>query len=268
MTDTGCLDATALEAVMTAFHRDGFVVVRDVVDAPTVAALREIADHWLDGDHSAREVTDVYGTPVLRNTQSLNPLFCEFLVREPFLQLTEAILGPGFGFCGQNVIRSDGGEAIARWHVDDTLEFPLPPAQPRHDASLRMPLIWYSIQIALSDIDSADDGATQIVPGSHYAGRLPPLDRQEPDEAEPPIWEGRGPVPVLCKAGDIYLFNHQTWHRGGPNRSGRRRYLMQNQYSARWAARRFGPGPHRDCELPADVAGSLPQRARELLRLA
>ena len=38
-------------------------------------------------------------------------------------------------------------------------------------------------------------------------------------------------MPVYCRAGDIYLFNHQTWHRGRPNTSTRTRYLMQLQYA-------------------------------------
>jgi hypothetical protein len=259
-------DATVANA-MAKFHRDGFVVLRQVVHHDIVNALCELADEFLDRDSSDLEVSDIFGTSVLRNTQSLNPLFSELLAYQPFVQVTEAILGTGFGFCGQNVIRSDGGEAISRWHTDDVTEFLVPDGIERHDARMIMPLIWYSIQIPLSDIDSVEDGATEIVPGSHYSGHNPPRCREEPDENDPPIFDGRTPVPVLCKAGDVYLFNHQTWHRGGPNISGKRRYLMQNQYSSAWVARRFGPGPHRDCDLPSEEAEGLSDTAREILRL-
>jgi ectoine hydroxylase-related dioxygenase (phytanoyl-CoA dioxygenase family) len=44
---------------------------------------------------------------------------------------------------------------------------------------------------------------------------------------------------MLSKAGDVYLFNHQCWHRGAPNVSDRTRYVMQLQYAQRWADRRF-----------------------------
>ena len=95
-----------------------------------------------------------------------------------------------------------------------------------------MPVFWLTLQFALSDIDSLEHGPTQFVPGSHYSGRRPP-------PGENPAFEGRGPKSILCKAGDVYLFNHQCWHRGAPNLSDRTRYLMQIQYAQRWADRRF-----------------------------
>ena len=71
-------------------------------------------------------------------------------------------------------------------------------------------------------------------------------------EAQPPVpcvvggvgrlQVGRGAVDVYCKAGDIYLTNHQCWHRGAPNLSQRTRYILQVQYAARWADRRFNVG--------------------------
>ena len=120
------------------------------------------------------------------------------------------------------------------WHIDlsNYIEFRLPPEVPRHDPRIRMPVFWFSFQIALTDIESAEFGPTQFVPGSHYSGRLVPTQ-------DNPIFEGRGPKDVLCKAGDIYLFNHQTWHRGSPNKSNRMRYLTQVQYCNGTMAQRF-----------------------------
>jgi len=77
------------------------------------------------------------------------------------------------------------------------------------------------------------DGPTQFVPGSHYSGR-------QPNEQVNPEFEGRGPVSMFCKAGDIYLQNNQCWHRGAPVTLDRTRYVFQSQYASRWAYRRFG----------------------------
>jgi ectoine hydroxylase-related dioxygenase (phytanoyl-CoA dioxygenase family) len=82
--------------------------------------------------------------------------------------------------------------------------------------------MWLSVQVPLTDVMTPESGPTEVVPGSHFSGRLP--------APENPVFEGRGAAPVLCRAGDIYLFNHQVWHRGGPNRSAQTRYLMQLQY--------------------------------------
>jgi hypothetical protein len=240
-----------LAKALEEFYREGFVVIRGVLTAGEVQALRDITDRAVaGGDNKERNyyVGPVFNAPVLRHTQSVDRAFCDMLVREPFLQIAEAILGPGFGFCGQNVIRSGKGTGISGWHVDDTVEFPLPEGVARHDARLVMPVQWFSFQIALSDIDGPEHGPTQIVPGSHYSGREVPGGRGKADVPDP-VFEGRGPVNVYAKAGDIYIFNHQTWHRGSINTSDRNRYLMQNQYGRAWIHQRFGGGGHMESHL-------------------
>ena len=113
-----------------------------------------------------------------------------------------------------------------------------------------MRVLWFTVQMALTDIETIEHGPTQYVPGSHYSGRtvdrIRPLDDPKYDSDalrfdwdENPEFEGRGPVSVFCKAGDIYLQDPMTWHRGAPNTSDRTRYLFQSQYAARWAYSRF-----------------------------
>jgi ectoine hydroxylase-related dioxygenase (phytanoyl-CoA dioxygenase family) len=130
------------------------------------------------------------------------------------------------------MLRNGLDKAISHWHVDSNVEFPLPPDVPRHDPRIQVPVLWMTFQIALTDIDSEENGPTQFVPTSHYSGRLP----YAPDKPE---FEGHGPVSLLCKAGDMYLTNHQTWHRGAPNRSSRTRYVLQMQYAMGWSMIRF-----------------------------
>ena len=81
--------------------------------------------------------------------------------------------------------------------------------------------------MALTDVESIEDGPSQYVPGSHYSGRVP-------NDQENPEFDGNGPVSVFCKAGDIYLHDPMCWHRGAPHLSDRTRYLFQSQYAARW----------------------------------
>jgi hypothetical protein len=215
------------------FYREGYAVVPGVLNADEIGLIRELTDHFIDDPKTFGEyVTPILKANVLRSTQALHPAFGDMLVREPFLSLAEAILGTNVGFCGQNVIRSDAATGISVWHVDDIVEFPLPSDIPRHDARIKMPVFWFSFQIALSDIDTLENGATEVVPRTHFSGRNVP-------GQDGLIFEGRGPVPILCKAGDVYLFNHQLWHRGSVNQSSRRRYLMQNQYCRAWGPYRF-----------------------------
>ena len=248
--------------VLEQFYRDGYAMLRGVLTGDEVAHLREIADYFIDNPDAAagRGYAGPVGTAmVLRCTQSLHRAFCDMLVREPFLSLAEAVCGANAGFCGQNVIRSDYETGISNWHIDDILEFPLPDDIPRHDPRIRMPVFWFSFQIALSDIEAVENGPTELVPGSHYSGRgVPP-------NTETPVFEGQGPIPMLCQAGDVYLFNHQLWHHGMINRSRRRRYLMQNQYCKAWGIQRFS-AKDAICNLPADELSGASERLLKLLR--
>lgn len=218
--------------ILEQFYRDGFALVPGVLTPEEVTALCEISDR-LFADSALAGTKYIQSEFILRNTLELDQIFVDMLIREPIISLAEAVLGPDCKFCGQNVLRNRSGVAIATWHVDDVVEFPLPEDVSRHDPRIRMPVQWFTVQMALSDIESLEDGPTQFVPGSHYSGR-------RPNDQHLPEFEGRGPVSVFCKAGDIYLQNNQCWHRGAPHQSDRMRYILQSQYAAQWAFIRFG----------------------------
>jgi len=205
------------------FFRDGYAVVRGVLS-------RE------ESDYLRRRTDELADDPVIRSTVQhpgysfviINPLehdraFADLFIREPIYSLVQAILGKECRFCGQTVIRNRPGQAVAHWHIDDILEYPLPEEMPRWDARVRLPLTWLSVQVPLSDITTAENGPTEVVVGSQYSGRMSPK--------ENPVFEGRSAEPIFCEAGDVYLFNHQVWHRGRPNTSQQTRYLLQLQYA-------------------------------------
>ncbi len=236
--------------VVDDFYRDGFAYIPSVLNPEEIEVLRNRTDALLDDPILAtRENPDLSDKRyvqvsrhsesgeelpfILRNTIELDPVFRDMLIREPILGLAEAIVGPDCKFCGQNVLRNLPSVAIERWHVDGTVHFPVPEEVPRHDPRIRPPVLWFTVQIALSDIETIDHGPTQYVPGSHYSGR-------GPNSQENPEFEGQRPVSIFCKAGDSYLQDPQCWHRGAPNTSDRTRYLMQSQYAVAWAYRRFG----------------------------
>ena len=228
-------DAERNREIAEEFFREGCVLVPGILTADEVAELRARTDYYFENRDTipSRHVSYVSGAFVLRNGADLDPLFQGMVAREPIPSLVAAVLGPNPAFNALNIIRNEPGQAISHWHVDDVVEFPLPEAVPRFDARMRMPVFWFTVQVALSDISTLEHGPTQYVPGSHYSGRRPP-------SQEDPAFEGRGPTAMFCRAGDIYFTNHQAWHRGAPNTSDRVRYVMQLQYAQRWAAVRFG----------------------------
>jgi Phytanoyl-CoA dioxygenase (PhyH) len=203
------------------FWRDGYAVVPGVLSPEECAFLRRRTDEL---DLRLRPATPDAGEGlfILRDGERHDRAFVELFAREPILSLVRAILGPECRFCAHNVVRNPPGTAISHWHVDDILEYPLPPDVPRWDRRTRLPVMWLSVQVPLTDVLTLESGPTEVVAGSQLSGRLP-ADKD-------PVFEGRGPEPIYCRAGDIYLFNHQVWHRGRPNESRNVRYLMQLQY--------------------------------------
>ncbi|HYE08385.1 MAG TPA: phytanoyl-CoA dioxygenase family protein [Planctomycetota bacterium] len=219
--------------ILADFHRDGFALVRGAIAPATVARLRQLGEAVF-ADPAALAAAR-HGVPfVAARLYEAHPEFAAFSASEPIYGLMDALLGAGFQACGMNLIRNPPGMAIDRFHVDDTVEVPLPPEIAQHDPRVTMPVTWLTVQIPLSDIETVAHGPTEFVPGSHRSGRAP-------DDAREPRFAGRGPVPVLCRAGDLYLQNNQCWHRGAPNTSDRTRCLLQVQYARRWCAARFHP---------------------------
>ena len=259
------------------FFRDGFVHIPSVLTEGEVTALRDKTDAFFaDSDLAEKtnpNLADVRYIQmgrhsesgeelpfILRNTIELDQVFRDMLLREPILSLAEAIVGENCKFCGQNVLRNLPGLSISTWHVDGSVHFPVTEEMPRHDARLRMPVMWFTVQMALSDIDTLEEGPTQYVKGSHYSGR-------GPNSQENPEFEGNRPESIYCKAGDIYLQDPQCWHRGAPNTSNKTRYIMQSQYAAYWAYWRFSlcnsvPVPNEALQHASDRLLSLLGRSR------
>lgn len=256
--DTAVLDAAAIEEIVDRFHRDGFALVPGVLSGDECAELRQRTDALFDDPAAPRNPG--YSSFALADVACVDPLFCRLMVREPILPLVQSILGADLRYCGSGVLRNGRDAGVTFWHVDDAnkVDFPLPDSIARHDPRVHMPIFWMTVQIALTDIDAVEYGPTELVRGSHYAGRLPP--------PENPVFEGRAAEPVLCKTGDIYLFNHQVWHRGMPNRSDRIRYLLQVQYAPTWRMARF-QGAARNAALDATLEGAEP-RLRQLFGYA
>ncbi len=264
-------------AIVEQLHRDGFAHIPGVLTSEEVSALRAKTDELFADpvlfDRTNPELADPRYIQlgrhqesgeelpfILRNTIELDPIFRDMLLREPILSIAEAVVGGDPKFCGQNVLRNLPGVAIEQWHVDGQVHFPLPENVSRHNPRIRMPVMWFTVQMTLTDITSMEQGPTQYVPGSHYSGR-------NPNDQVHPEFEGRGPVSIFCKAGDIYLQDPQCWHRGAPNLSNETRYILQSQYAAQWAYWRFSlcnrvPVPENALHTASDRLLSLLGRSR------
>lgn len=249
-------DEAATARIVEQFYTDGYVHLGPVLQDDEVAALRGALERKAsDPRILADEAGDhVRGISYMRMFEYDN-VFRDLIVREPFASLAEAVLGADCHVMSQNALIYPPGMG-GGWHVDDLLHYPLPEGIERHDARVRLPCLIMQVFTPLSDVDTVECGCTEVVPGSHLAGR-------KPDSDDNPTFEGQGPVPLLARAGEAYLMHNQIWHRGATNRSANPRILGGVTYSRRFVAQKFYP--FIDYRMPAHVWDGADERLQRFL---
>ncbi len=247
------------QRIVEELRDEGYCHLGQVLEAEEVAALKGAMDRKMndpkilgdeEGDH-------IRGRSLMRMFE-YDYAFRDLIVREPFASLAEAVLGDDCHLMSQNALftKAGEGEDVGGWHVDDLVHFPLSDGVESYDRRMAMPCLVLQIFTPLTDVEEVKYGPTQVVPGSHYAGRRPEIQ-------DNPTFDGRGPVSILARAGDAYLFNNQIWHRGGPNRSDRDRFLGGVTYSKRFISQRFYP--FIDYHMPEHVWQGADARLQRML---
>ena len=234
------LPRDVLNVVLTDFYQNGATIIRNVLSREEcdriVTRVDEIfAEPYFMQMRNVKDTRQDDKVPiVVHRLFECDLMFRDLLVREPIISIAESVLGEHCHCIAQGCILNRKDLGINRFHVDDGIEFPIAPEMERHDPRLRMPVLRMSVQIALTDQDDVKYGPSQFVPGSHYSGR-------QPNDPEFPTFDGKKPISLLMKAGDLYLLNGQTWHQGAPNQTDRVRYLFHQVYGQRFVAQRFWP---------------------------
>ncbi|MCE9614656.1 MAG: phytanoyl-CoA dioxygenase family protein [Lentisphaerae bacterium] len=248
--DSQCRD------IVDRFVRDGYVHIPGVLSVNEVRELVARLDR-IRADPTLADRDIAYSDYIFVRLFEIDRMFRDLLVREPLIGLFERLLGKDCHLIANNAVLNDPGQAISNWHIDFAQPwFPLPDGMPRFDPALRFPTFMVNGQIALSDVPSDEYGPTQVVPGSHYSGR-------HPNDAECPTFEGHGPHAIFVRAGDVYLQHPMVWHRGAPNTSNRRRYLLQHNMGMRMMAQKFYP--FLNYHMPTHVLAGADERLLRVL---
>lgn len=205
----GKVDPETTAQDVAALRRDGFVILRDLLDEEQLARIKREAAPLLthDGrnDFEGLKTRRVYS--VLAKTDSCTPL-----VEHPrILCALDALLLPNYLLSMFQIINIAPGESQQMLHHDDAF---YPVARPR-------PAFSVASILAVDDF-TEENGATVYLPGSHE------WDDRRPGPADEA-------VPVIMKAGSAVLFLGTLWHGGGANRSGSARLAATCQYCEPWA---------------------------------
>jgi len=232
-------DVASLDTMAQTLLSEGYLVVRNL--APELAA--EAVDE-LRADIEAAPVghTEFLGSRTKRLGGLLrrSPAVRELVIHPVVMALADRVLQP---HCARYQLNFSGimhlmpGAAAQGLHRDSDIypfRHPSPPTL--------MPVMW-----ALSDF-TADNGATQAVPGSH-------------------LWEeGRSPLvseitAAEMPAGSALIYLGGTIHGGGSNTSSVNRTGLALQYSLGWLRQE----ENQYLANPPEVARNYPERLQRLI---
>jgi ectoine hydroxylase-related dioxygenase (phytanoyl-CoA dioxygenase family) len=173
---------------------------------------------------------------------------------EPIVSLAEALVSPDCHVIHNNSFKTPPGGGLSTWHQDDPPHYLVTDGRP--PVNVRLPVLFFTANYYLTDVDQIAHGGTEVVPGSHLFGQPPPGDfTGTPWEAK--VNYNRG------GAGSVIMFNNQVWHRGGPNRSDRVRYLTQITYARRIIGHKYYP--FMNYQMPERIYRDADERRKRLL---
>ena len=228
-----------LDGELEQFERDGFVILEDVLDRAAreeiVAALapyerdRPMGRNAFEGQKSQR----VY------SLAGKGEVFQRLAEHPRVMAIVERLLMPNFLLSTIQSIRLHPGEKSQAWHTDDAFYF-----MPRpHRLPLAVSVIW-----AIEEF-TEENGATEVIPGSHRWGL------EHPEEREHDV------VAATMPAGSCIVFDGALWHRGGANESHGTRLAISPQYCQPW----LRPQESQLLIVPPEAARACSERMRTML---
>lgn len=199
--------------------RDGWSLL-GVLDEALTVRLRRAVDEVVA--HSP--ATTPEGQLHLLSGLSHHPDLAEVVDWPPLLVIVLELLSPNVyvNHSHLDVHPPHPPTGAARWHRDNGLM--------GRDMRLLwrdQPRVTLKVAIYLTDVESPDDGALEVVPSSHLDSAP-----RHPTEEQPDA------MAILGPAGTVALFDARVWHRRRDNLGTRTRRAMFMAYSYRWLTSR------------------------------
>ena len=181
-------------------ENNGFVVLPELVGREELAAIRaELAPH-LTGRFFGRNDFEGLRSERVYALLAKAPSVAVLVEHPAVLELVDAILHPNYLLSANLAINVHPGETAQMLHADDGYC-----RIPRPRAPMGISAIW-----AIDEF-TQDNGATELIPGSHTWAEA------GPDAADRAVQQ------ITMPAGSAVVFMGTLLHRGGANRSNRTR---------------------------------------------
>ena len=222
----------------------GFTVIGDFMDAAALAEFRERLAPFL-GSHRGRNDFEGFETERVYTLVARGRVFEDLACEPRLMALLSRFLEGSFLLSATHAINLMPGETAQSIHTDDGFY-----RQPRSS-----PAVGYSV-IGAIDAFTAENGATEVIPGSHLWSE----DEIARRRAEPGGLEALL-VPMEIPAGACFVFPGKLLHRGGANTTDQPRLAFTNQYCAGWAR----PQENFFLSVPKEIVRTMAPRTQALL---
>ncbi len=245
--------ADSLAQQLEELETRGFTFIENFLSDDRLAAVNQLYDHMLGG-YDGRNDFEGKSTERIYTLVARDKVFQDIVEDERVMQLCDALLMPNYLLTASQAIVISPGETPQPWHTDDSF-YPLP--RPR-------PMVSLSTIVAVEDF-TAENGGTEVVPGSHlwtdaqvdgdYVGGDAERDRHFGERVQELA------EPIQMKAGTCVVFAGTLLHRGGGNSGSTTRRAFSNQYCQPWAR----PQENFFLAIPPVKAATMSPRVQSLL---
>lgn len=261
MTDlslSSLLGGRSFDDCKAAFDRDGYIIFERVLSPAEIAAQRAALQPHLEADIQGRNDFEGLKTNRVYAMLGKDPIFADLITHPLALAFVEADLGPNALLSACLAINLHPGETVQPWHTDDG-HIRIPAPRPSFGVSTFWAL----------DETTAENGATELLPGSHLWGsdefetlmRSDAFSDTEMRDVDDDPAARDDAVKAVMPAGSLMIAKGNLVHRGGANRSDKPRLIVTPQYCPPWAR----PLETMLLAVPPEKAAALPERARELI---
>ena len=240
------------------FDENGYVIFPSVLDADRLNAIRAALEPEFDKQLSGRNDFEGLKSNRVYALLKKSPVFADLAIHPLALAFAEADLGRSCLLSACLAIKLHPGETVQPWHTDDGHIL-----APRSNIAYGVSAFW-----AVDDT-TEENGATEIIPGSHRWGDtdvhgdafLDSFSDQNVRDVNDDPGARSDAVKAVMPAGSLMIAKGALFHRGGANKSDAPRLIITPQYCAGWARQL----ENMALSTPPEIAAALPQRAQELI---
>ena len=243
---------TRIQEWVNTFNRQVFLFLENILPPDWCKELRDDLDYGLHENPNGLNGEGEY-MALCHRMFEFSKANLRLFDMEPIVSFAEALVAKNCHVIHNNSFVTRTGGQFG-WHQDDSPHYLV--TEGTAPTNIRLPVLFFTCNYYLTDVTDPKYGGTEVIPGSHLFGKPCP-DSFEGTECEDRIHYNLG------QAGSVIMFNNQAWHRGGPNRTDRVRYITQVTYGRRMIGHKYFP--FIDYTMPEHVYENADPRLKRLL---